>query len=199
MSVLVPPMSRPMAFWCPHSAAMCRAAIAPAAMPEAASRTANCSTRAASSRRPSGEGGDLLDSRTRRGVRRGAWCSRRRAAEDCVATAVEKRSCSKISGRISLDVETATSGSLLEDLLHPALVRRVGVRVDEADGDRGHATAPQDSATRRACTSSSGSTTRPVHRHRPRRPPAGRGGGYRVGRRPCRHPRGHPSCRGGSR
>ncbi len=44
MSVLVPPMSSPIAFSWPHSAAMWREAIAPAAMPEAASRTASFST-----------------------------------------------------------------------------------------------------------------------------------------------------------
>lgn len=38
-SVLVPPMSRPMASAYPHWAATCRAAIAPAAIPLAASRT----------------------------------------------------------------------------------------------------------------------------------------------------------------
>ncbi len=44
MSVLVPPMSSPIAFSWPHSAAMWRAAIAPAAIPDAASRTARRST-----------------------------------------------------------------------------------------------------------------------------------------------------------
>ncbi len=40
MSVLVPPMSRPMAFSNPLSPAMCRQAMAPAAIPEAAIRPA---------------------------------------------------------------------------------------------------------------------------------------------------------------
>ena len=40
MSVLVPPMSSPIAFSKPHSCAMCRQAMAPAAMPEAAIRPA---------------------------------------------------------------------------------------------------------------------------------------------------------------
>ena len=40
MSVLVPPMSKPIVFSNPHSWPMWRLAIAPAAIPEAASRTA---------------------------------------------------------------------------------------------------------------------------------------------------------------
>jgi hypothetical protein len=40
MSQEVPPMSSPMAFGKPHCVAMTREAMAPAAIPEAASRTA---------------------------------------------------------------------------------------------------------------------------------------------------------------
>jgi hypothetical protein len=51
MSVLVPPMSRPIALSNPAVAAVWRAATAPAAIPEAARRTAYCCTASASSRR----------------------------------------------------------------------------------------------------------------------------------------------------
>ena len=47
MSVLVPPMSSPIALSNPAARAVCRAATAPAAMPEAASLTAYFSTASA--------------------------------------------------------------------------------------------------------------------------------------------------------
>ena len=93
------------------------------------------------------------------------------------------RSYSRKTGSTSLDSETSAPGSLLgEDRGDAALVRRVGVAVQQHDGDRADARAPA-SARAAACTaaSSSGSSSRPSG---PMRPPTSKmssGGTGRFG------------------
>lgn len=106
-------MSRPIALGYPQRVAMSATAIAPAAMPEAASRTGYFSTIAgviepppewSRSRSPSYPSvRSCASSRLTYPLTRGA--------STALATVVEARSYSKISGRISLEVETVTSGS----------------------------------------------------------------------------------------
>ena len=88
--------------------------MAPAAMPEAASRTAK---RSAVLRRHHAAAGvqqqhvAVVAARLEALLAAAARSRRRAAQSTAFATVVEKRSCSKISGSTSLDVETFTPGS----------------------------------------------------------------------------------------
>ena len=83
--------------------------------------------------------------RRRAGSRSPAGSARTTGRMTALMTVVDARRYSRNSGATSEESETGTPGQLLgEDLAHPPLVLGVHVGVEEADGDRLDALAPQD-------------------------------------------------------
>ena len=141
-------MSRPIEFGKPHSSAMWRLAMAPAAMPEPARRAAKSLTLARRHHAAAGveQQQIALVAAPASADRRGGWCSRPRTGlSAALTTVVEKRSCSKISGSTSDEIEIGTSGSSsCRICFHAPLVGAVDVGVHEADGDGRDVAAFQD-------------------------------------------------------
>ena len=172
---------------------MWRLAIAPAAMPDAASRTANRSASFGVITPPpewSSSTSPLVAAARRAGPAAGSRSPTMSGESTALATVVEKRSCSKISGRTSAEVETVD--------VRAAPPRGSPACAARAPGSR--SALMKQTAT--VCDAAAAEDRRPRAARRPRRaasrprrrsrsarsPRSGRGGGCRAARRRRRRP-----------